>query len=100
MTDLPNVKAHWVPKLKSTWDEIHSSLWAESFLQKYEGDSIQRAIYNCDETWLLSQKLRKPRQKAPGEEPPVIPKIKKVQRKVMAVFFWHLQLLQAIITMI
>jgi hypothetical protein len=37
---------------------------------------IQRAIYNCDETWLLSQKLKKPRQKAPGEEPPVIPKIK------------------------
>jgi hypothetical protein len=41
--------------------------------------SIQRAIYNCYETWLLSQKLRKSRQKAPGEEPPVIPKIKKVQ---------------------
>jgi hypothetical protein len=41
MTDLQKVKARWVPKLQSTWDKTRRRLWAESFLQKYEGDWYQ-----------------------------------------------------------
>jgi hypothetical protein len=94
---LQKVKAHWVPKLQSIWDKATRRLWAESFLLKYEGDWLQfkGRFITCDETWLLYEepetKETVAEWRAPGEEPPVIPKIKKVQRKVMGLFFWDAQ---------
>jgi histone-lysine N-methyltransferase SETMAR len=79
------------------WDKTTRRLWAENFLYNYEADwsKFKQRLVTSDETWLLYEepetKQTAAEWKAPGEQPQVIPKLRKTHRKVMGVFFWDAQ---------
>ncbi len=88
------IKGRLVSKLQTTYDKTTRKICAENLLEKYEENWAQfkgRFIF-CDETWLMYEqpetKESAAEWRAPGVDPPLVPKIKKNRRKIMGVFFW------------
>ncbi len=88
------IKGRLVSKLQTTYDKTTRKIYAENLLEKYEENWAQfkGRFITCDETWLMYEqpetKESAAEWRAPGEDPPLVPKIKNNKRKIMGVFFW------------